>query len=54
MKDTTNIKMRDISKNNKTLSRNNFHNLKIKYSKSTKYYNTKLNSKKLIVNHMRI
>ena len=46
MKDTTNIKIRDISKNNKTSSRSNFNNLKIKYSKSTKYYNRKLNSKK--------
>ena len=35
MKDTTNIKIRDISKNNKTSSRSNFNNLKIKYSKST-------------------
>ena len=41
MKDTINIKMRDISKNDKTSSGSNFHNLKIKYSKSTKYYNTK-------------
>ena len=45
MKNTINIKMKDISKNNKTSSGSNFHNLKIKYSKFTKYYNTKLNSK---------
>ena len=45
MKNTINIKMKDISKNNKTSSESNFHNLKIKYSKFTKDYNTKLNSK---------